>query len=599
MTMPTGLEAVASTDALLATRQRPRLLWAGAAVVACTLLLPAAVNQYWMQIGTLAFIYWVLIAGLDLIVGYAGQLAVGFVGLLAIGAYTASILCEKAGWPAFAALAAAGAAGALFGFLVGLPSLRLGGFYFAMTTLGFSTIVTQVALGWERLTGGGIGLPGPMFPAPLDMPLGFYYLALATALLATYLLRNVAFSNFGRGLVAVRDAEVAAEAMGVPITHLKLVTFTLSGVLAGMAGALFAARQTYITPDAFTFDLSVLFFIAVLIGGRGRIIGPMIGTAILTLLPEIAAPLVMWSNFLYAALLLLVVLLVPGGIAEFLERFFVKAAKGEGLEAPAPERLNAVLGKHASPKVLKLHEVALHFGGVRALDGVDLTVRPGTVHGLIGPNGSGKTTLLNAVSGFYAVNSGRIAFGEEDLGPQSSADRAALGIARTFQTPRVVGNLSVLENAMLGAYRQFTVSFPAVALGSRRGATEDRAVRQRAVDALAAVGLRRLAHLRAEQLQHTEQRLLEIARSLVMQPSILLLDEPAAGLSHDEIEHLRGLVEHIRSLGIAILLVEHHADLVFQVSDEVTVLDVGQVLAHGAPAEVRVNSEVINAYLGT
>ena len=174
---------------------------------------------------------------------------------------------------------------------MGLPSLRLKSFYFAMTTLGFATIVTQVALGWERLTGGGIGLPGPIFPAPLDTPVGFYYLALGMALLATYLLRNVAFSNFGRGLVAVRDAEVAAEAVGVPITRLKLVTFTLSGILAGMAGALFAARQTYITPDAFTFDLSVLFFIAVLIGGRGPDHRPDDRHSHpLTLLPEIAAP---------------------------------------------------------------------------------------------------------------------------------------------------------------------------------------------------------------------------------------------------------------------------------------------------------------------
>ncbi len=597
--MSSGLEAVASQELPPVTRRPPRVLGSAAAVIGLAVLLPAGVNQYWMQIGTLAFIYWVLIAGLDLIIGYAGQLAIGYVGLLEIGAYTASILCEKAGWPAFAALGAAGAAGALFGFLVGLPSLRLRSFYFAMATLGFSTIVTQVALGWEHLTGGGVGLPGPLFPPPFDSPLGFYYLALALAVLATYLLRNIAVSNFGRGLVAVRDAEVAAEAMGVPITHLKLVTFTLSGILAGMAGALFAARQTYITPDAFTFDLSVLFFIAVLIGGRGRIVGPMIGTVILTLLPEIAAPLVMWSNFLYAALLLLVVLLMPGGIAELLERIFAKGAKGQGLEPPAPERLDAVLGRHAAPRPLTLEGVALHFGGVRALDGVDLTVRPGTVHGLIGPNGSGKTTLLNAASGYYAADRGGIRFGETDLAARASAERAPLGMGRTFQTPRVVGNLSVLENAMLGAYRQFTTGFPAVALGSWRGAAEDKAVRQRAQDALAAVGLRRLAHLKAGQLQHTEQRFLEIARCLVMQPSLLLLDEPAAGLAHDEIGHLQSLIEQIRSLGVAILLVEHHADLVFQVSDEVTVLNLGRVLAHGTPAEVRANPEVINAYLGT
>ncbi|HVP10515.1 MAG TPA: branched-chain amino acid ABC transporter permease, partial [Phycisphaerae bacterium] len=182
--MATGLEAIASTELPGVAGRRSRAVLGVAAAVLAAMLLPFTVNHYWMQIGTLAFVYWVLIAGLDLIVGYAGALAVGFVGLLTIGAYTASILCEKAGWPAFAALLAAGAAGALFGFLIGLPSLRLKSFYFAMTTLGFSTIVTQVALGWESLTGGGIGLPGPMFPAPFDSPVGFYYLAFGMALIA-------------------------------------------------------------------------------------------------------------------------------------------------------------------------------------------------------------------------------------------------------------------------------------------------------------------------------------------------------------------------------------------------------------------------------
>jgi branched-chain amino acid transport system permease protein len=188
----------------------------------------------------------------------------------------------------------AGFSGAFFGFVIGLPSLRLKNFYFAMTTLGFATIVTQIALGWGSLTGGGIGLPGPVFPPPFDTPQGCYYLALAMAMLATYVMRNIAISNFGRGLVAVRDADVAAEAMGVPVVRLKLVTFTFSGGLAGVAGALYAARQTYITPDAFTFDLSVMFFIAVLIGGRGRIVGPMVATAV-SPCAKIAAPLVAWS----------------------------------------------------------------------------------------------------------------------------------------------------------------------------------------------------------------------------------------------------------------------------------------------------------------
>ena len=576
--------------------------WKIAGVVAALLIafaLPHIVNRYWAQIATLAFIYWVLIAGLNLVVGFAGQLAIGFVGLLAIGAYASAILVEKAGWPSFVALVFSGGAGALFGFLVGLPSLRLKTFYFAMTTLGFAIIVTQVALGWESLTGGGIGLPGPVFPAPFDTHTGFYYLCLAIALIATYLLTNVATSNFGRGLVAVRDADVAAEAVGVPITRLKLVTFTFSGGFAGVAGALFASRQTYITPDAFTFDLSVMFFIAVLIGGRGRIVGPMVGTAVLTLLPEIAAPLVAWSTFFYAVLLLLVVLLVPGGIAEFFEKFLARKGSADGIEPPKTGELAAVLGTARKQGVLTVRGAALSFGGVRALDGIDFVVRPGTVHGLIGPNGSGKTTALNVISGFYRVDAGSIDFSGNDLVLETSQERAKLGIARTFQTPRVVGNLSVLENAMLGAYAGFESNFGEVAIGLPKGRREDRRVRERARRALVAVGLGRLADLKAEQLQHTEQRFVEIARCLVMEPDLLLLDEPAAGLSQTEIEYLRLIIDGVRTLGVAVLLVEHHTDLVFQVSDDITVLNLGRVLARGTPAQVRSNQEVIHAYLGT
>jgi len=568
--------------------------------ITVVVLLPRLVNDYWMQIATLAFTYWVLIAGLNLIVGYAGQLAIGSVALLAIGSYTAAILCEKAGWPAFAALPAAGASGAVFGFLIGLPSLRLKTFYFAMATLGFATIVTQVALGWEGLTGGGVGLPGPLFPAPFDAPLGFYYLCLTAALLATFLLRNIAVSNFGRGLVAVRDAEVAAEAMGVPIVRLKLITFTFSGGLAGVAGALFATRQTYITPDAFTFDLSGLFFIAVLIGGRGRIVGPMVGTAVLTLLPEVAAPLVAWSTFAYAALLLMVALIVPGGIAEFIEKHLAKKKPAmTGIEQPRLDLVEEALAGGITPMPLIVQEATLSFQGVRALDGFGLNVRPGTVHGLIGPNGSGKTTALNVISGFYSVGTGSVRLGEMDITELTAQRRAPLGIARTFQTPRVVGNLSVVENAMLGAYAQFDSSFPATALGGFGSKREDRRVRESALRALRAVGLGRYAQQRAEQLQHTEQRFLEIARCLVMQPNVILLDEPAAGLSQQEIEYLRVVIEGIRKKGISVLLVEHHTDLVFEICDEVTVLNLGRVLASGTPAHVRANPEVINAYLGT
>ncbi|HEY0266705.1 MAG TPA: branched-chain amino acid ABC transporter permease, partial [Rhizomicrobium sp.] len=291
-------------------------------ILGLAVLLPLTGNDYWALIATRMAIYWILVAGLNLIVGFAGQLAIGYVSLFTLGAYTASVLAAGnvlPPIPTYAALAVAGLVGAVSGVVVGLPALRLRTFYFAMTTLGFATIVTQVALGWQGVTGGGVGLTGPALPEPFDTAWGFYYLCLALAALCTWLTANLAHSRFGRALIATRDAEVAAEATGISKPALLVSVFLFAGAVAGIAGGLFASLQTYITPDAFTFDLSLLFFIAVLIGGRGSILGPLLGTIILTALPEIAAPLAAWSTFVYAVLLLVIVLAMPGGIAALLD----------------------------------------------------------------------------------------------------------------------------------------------------------------------------------------------------------------------------------------------------------------------------------------
>ncbi|WP_245312504.1 branched-chain amino acid ABC transporter permease, partial [Bradyrhizobium macuxiense] len=291
-------------------------------ILVLALLLPFVSNDYWALIATRMAIYWVLVSGLNLVVGFAGHLAIGYVALLALGAYATSVLVAGNVMPAlpvFAALPIAGLIGAVFGVIVGLPALRLRTFYFAMSTLGFATIVTQIALAWQSVTGGGIGISGPQFPAPFDTPWGFYGLCIAFAVVATWMSANIARSRFGRALIAVRDAEVAAEATGISKPRMLIAIFLFAGALAAIAGGLFATLQTYITPDAFTFDLSVLFFIAILIGGRGSILGPMLGTIILTVLPEIAAPLASWSTFLYAVLLLVIVLVMPGGIAALLD----------------------------------------------------------------------------------------------------------------------------------------------------------------------------------------------------------------------------------------------------------------------------------------
>jgi ABC-type branched-subunit amino acid transport system ATPase component/ABC-type branched-subunit amino acid transport system permease subunit len=570
-------------------------------VFALAALLPLTGSSFWGVIGTRAAIYWILVSGLNLVAGFGGQIAIGYVALLTIGAYTVSVLTAGTVTPAFPvwlAFIAAGGLGAIFGAIIGLPSLRLKSFYFAMTTLGFATIVTQIAVAWQDVTGGGFGIAGPELPAPFNGTWGFYSLAVGAAAVCTWLTANVAHSRFGRGLVAIRDADVAAEACGISKSGLFMMVFLFSGALAGVSGGLFASLQSYISPDAFTTDLSVLFFIAILVGGRGSILGPLLGTIVLTILPQLAAPLVAWSSFLYAGLLLLMVLVMPGGIAELLDfknRRPLESGRSMRLRADIVSELVTHPVDQAS---LALKDVSLQFGAVRAIDGLDLEVLPGQVHGLIGPNGSGKTTTLNAISGYYRPSSGSITLCGTDLVGEPVRLRASSGIARTFQTPRNIGAASVLDNVMIGGTIDGRGTFVETLLYLGRHRRDEAMLRARAMLALRVVGLERLKDIRADRLQHSELRFVEIARALMSSPRFLLLDEPAAGLSVDEIRQLGELVRAISRQGIGVLLVEHHTDLIFSVCDRVTVLNLGRELAAGTPEEIRQNRSVVSAYLG-
>jgi ABC-type branched-subunit amino acid transport system ATPase component/ABC-type branched-subunit amino acid transport system permease subunit len=556
---------------------------------------------YWGVIATRACVYWVLVSGLNLVVGFAGQIAIGWVALLTLGAYTTSVLAAGNVTPEFSpylALAIAAVVGAVFGLIIGLPALRLRTFYFAITTVGFATIVTQVALAWQSVTGGGVGVPGPIFPEPFSSQWGFYYFCFGLAAICTWMTANVAASRFGRALTAIRDAEVAAEASGISKPALLVPVFLFSGAVAAVSGGLFASLQSYITPDAFTLDLSVLFFIAILIGGRGSILGPMLGTVLLTVLPELAAPLVAWSTFLYAVLLLVIVLAIPGGIAELLDfKNRRPLASGRAI-IPRPDLLNSLLDLSRDTGVLALEQIALSFGGVKAIDGLDLEIRPGQVHGLIGPNGSGKTTTLNVISGYYVQQRGTVRLNGAALPALERHRRAYLRIARTFQTPRIVGSASVLENVMIGGTIDGEGTFVESLLALPRYRRDEDMLRATAIVALAAVGLEPLAPVRADRLQHSELRFTEIARALMLRPAFLLLDEPAAGLSAEEIERLGALLQAIARTGTGVLVVEHHPDLIFDICHHVTVLNLGRMLAAGSPAEIRSHREVVNAYLG-
>jgi len=578
----------------------------GAALPFLALLLvgisfPLFGGGYWGLIATRACVYWVLVSGLNLVVGFAGQIAIGWVALLTLGAYTTSVLTAGTvtpPLPPYLALLIAAVVGAIFGLIIGLPALRLRTFYFAITTLGFATIVTQVALAWQSVTGGGVGVPGPILPEPFSSQWGFYYFCFGLAAICTWMTANVAASRFGRALTAIRDAEVAAEASGISKPALLTAVFLFSGAVAAVAGGLFAALQSYITPDAFTLDLSILFFIAILIGGHGSILGPLLGTILLTVLPEFAAPLVAWSTFLYAVLLLVIVLVIPGGIAEILDFRNRRPLESGRAIVPRPDLLPRLFGAPSDPGVLRLEQVALSFGGVHAIDGLDLEIHPAQVHGLIGPNGSGKTTTLNVISGYYAQQSGAVRLNDIALPVLACQRRAHMRIARTFQTPRLVGAASVLENVMIGGTVDGEGTFVESLLSLPRHRRDEVMLRDTAMLALAVVGLERLAPVRADRLQHSELRFTEIARALMLRPAFLLLDEPAAGLSAEEIVRLGALLKAIARGGTGVLLVEHHADLIFDICHHITVLNLGRMLAAGTPAEIRSHREVVSAYLG-
>ena len=309
-------------------------------------------DQYQLHLAQLIGVYWILIAGLNLVVGYSGQLSVGHVGLLAVGAYGFAIASGVHDLPPFLGVAIAGLLGGVCGFLLGLPSLRLPGFYFAMATLAFSIIVTEQSVAQAGLTGGGVGLTVPGFAPPFASPSGFYWLILAVAALVTWASWNVARLMWGRALIAVRDSEIAARAVGVPVYRAKLIVFVFSGVTAGIGGALFASLQSYITPDTFVFEIGLFFFTCIIIGGRGSIIGPFIGTVVLTALPELAAPLAKLGNFFYGFLLLVVVLLTPEGFGRLFETALARfrpARPESHVVTPDPVRLATAIRKGRAP----------------------------------------------------------------------------------------------------------------------------------------------------------------------------------------------------------------------------------------------------------
>lgn len=631
------------------------LLIRGAEFVALGLLaaVPLLVtNPFALALLTLLAIYGILLIGLDVTVGYLGQVNLGHAAFLGIGAYTAGLTVTNLGWSLPIALIAALLLCLVLGALLAIPALRLEGPQFALATLSFAALTTTTLNEWESLTLGAQGLSlsrPPLFGVSLDAP-AFYWLCFALLAVVWMTMRNLLSSRWGRAFEALRDSPIATDAMGVGTYRHKVIAFALGSSLGGLAGGLYAFNFQYLQPQSFTYELMVILLLGVVLGGRKSLWGAFVGAALIVLLPNLLsnrflfqmfsaigflvavtagargllrkttppfqalAPAVAmgvlvigsllatntedWRKAIFALMLFSVVVGLPEGLMGYAAEQLARLFRVAPAPLPPPSTLDAVLPALPADQrpLLELRGLKRHFGGVRAVDGVNMTVHAGHIHGLIGPNGSGKSTAVNVISGLYAPTSGQILMHGKPLPQGSLFAVSGVGIARTFQNLQLFGELSALENVMVALRGVFHMPLPLVQLGLAHA--EERRGQADALALLQLVGLADQARVRAKDLTYGAQRFLEIARALARKPEVLILDEPAAGLAHPDVLELIEIIRRVNQRGITIVLIEHHMDVVSELCNLVTVFDGGLVIAEGSAEAVKRDPGVITAYLG-
>lgn len=570
----------------------------------CGLLPLDATSQFLLAT---AMAWAVAAVGLDMFSGYLGQPSFGHAGFVGLGAYTYVILGKYV--PPVPAAVGALLAVAAISVVIGSALVRLRDFGLVLGTFFFSYVVTAMLSGttFASITNAENGLQVPAIQigsAYLGQGSAYYWLCLLALTLAVLLSCNYASSRAGRALRLVKRSETVAEALGAAPGRIKLTAFTYSASLAAVAGVLIAIGSGYISPEDFTAQQSIILYAMVAVGGMGSIAGPILGAALFTITPNYLQAAKTYQDIIFAAVLLTCLVLFRRGCYGLIDSAVRAVARRARIATPdasprpyaaAPDRAGGP-GRSSVAAALDVEALEVDYGGVRALDGVTFHVDPGRVHALVGPNGAGKTTLLNCVSGLEAPHRGAILVGNRPVLARGPARGRRLGVSRTFQNPALAGDLSCVENVMLGHYfaRRSLLLGDLLGLGRRREA----ASRAAAASLLQFVGVGPGRHdADAGELSFAEMKLIDIARALAMDGRLLVMDEPTAGLSGTEMASISALIRRLRET-LTVVVVSHHVAWVREVAESATVLAAGRVIASGTPQEVFASADVQEVFIG-
>jgi branched-chain amino acid transport system permease protein len=550
------------------------------------------VHNILMQATTFA----IAVFGLSVVLGLCGQINLAQAAFFGFGAYAVGLGTTDWHMSYWLCLPLGCLVALIAGAFLGASTLRLGGHYLAMVTISFQQIVTLVMINAIWLSHGPDGVSN--IGRPDIFRSAQSYLAFCVAMLGIvgYLVWHLPDTRLGRAMRAVRDNELAAGVNGIDVFRTKVYAFAICAGLGGLAGGLFAGGFAYVSPDQFSFAESIVFLTMSLLGGVASPIGSAIGTGLLILIPE-------WLRFLksvpglylaiYGLFVILIVRFMPDGIWGFVAAAFERWRA----QTPAPAAIKTLQLKPATVGgdiVLEVIGLSKYFGGLKAVDGVDIAVRRGGVHALIGPNGSGKTTTLNVLSGLYKATAGKVVLDGTDITNMPPHQRTAAGLGRTFQNIRLFRSMTALENVEIGAERPGNTM---IGEGINKGG--DAALTERAMEALTFVGLGNRANELISSFSYGHQRLIEIARALASNPTLLLLDEPAAGLNSTEKLELHELLKRIAAQGLTILIIDHDMTLVSEAAQHITVLNFGRRIADGESMAVLRHPDVVSAYLGS